>query len=965
MTIFITFLMIFRPTFQQEIKSSIIVQSQTVKYTRDELLSLRPNVTCKPDAEIPKELKARKRGRKGGVYNRIKKRGQRVPLPIVITGNTQSLNNKMDELQGCVKYFSEYRHASLLGFTETWLTQHSTGVDIDGFYCVRGDRTSESGKKSGGGLCLYVNERYCHPSNVYQTAHQCNPDVEILAVTLRPYYLPREIPKVVVILVYVPPSGSDDAAAEAVAEVVHQQQTKSPDGAVLLMGDFNTCDMDTQLPDFTQYVNCPTRGQKTLDKFYCNVKNAYKCERMTGLGKSDHCMLRLLPMYKSKLKSMPIVRKTVKVWDETSCDSLKGCFECTDWDMFFESCKDVEELNDVVSEYVKFCESVCVKTKEIKCFPNNKPWVTKDIKHSINAKNIAYASKDKTKIFEAQKKLDEKIREGKEKYREKISQSFKSNNMRDVWDQMKSVICCDKTKTQITVDDGQTYADELNDFYARFDADSTPDENSRFKSDNLTCFSDDAPTFHPDDTRKVFNSLKLNKSHGPDNVTPKLLKTCSSQLAVPFTEIFNSSIRQHKLPLIWRTSEIVPVPKRQKVSTLNDLRPVALTSVLVKCMEKLVLRFLLPCVEPFQDPYQFAYKSKRSVDDAVSVFTNHIYSHVDTPKAYCRTLFVDFSSAFNTIQPKILIQKLLKMNINKHLCAWIFEFLTNRPQYVRFQLNTTVFYSSNRIINIGSPQGTCISPALFTIYTDDCRSESDIVKIVKFADDTAILGLLNESTTSFCTFLEEIERFVSWCTRHSLQLNVNKTKDMIFDFRKKECSHSAIEIGDKFVERVRDYKYLGVTVNEKLDWGVHAETVLSKVNQRMYFVRKLSAFGIDTVLVSLFYRAAVQSLFSFCVIVWGGNLACKECKRFDRVAKRVSRMTEISQDSFKQILDKFCIRKINSILKDSQHPLYSHISFSARSNRIILIRTKRERFRNSFLPYAVRLYSKNYERQGK
>ena len=222
----------------------------------------------------------------------------------------------------------------------------------------------------------------------------------------------------------------------------------------------------------------------------------------------------------------------------------------------------------------------------------------------------------------------------------------------------------------------------------------------------MTAFSDDTPTFDRDCTQKVFNSLKVNKSHGPDYVTPKLLKTCASQLAAPFTKIFNLSLNQHKLPLIWRTSEIVPVPKKSKVSSLNDLRPVALTSVLVKCMEKLVLRLLLPCVEPFQDPHQFAYKSKRSVDDAVSVFVNHIYSHVDIPKNYCRCLFVDFSSAFNTIQPKILIKKLLNMNINKHFCAWIFEFLTNRPQYVRFQVNSTIFYSSNRIINIGSPQGT-------------------------------------------------------------------------------------------------------------------------------------------------------------------------------------------------------------------------------------------------------------------
>ena len=94
--------------------------------------------------------------------------------------------------------------------------------------------------------------------------------------------------------------------------------------------------------------------------------------------------------------------------------------------------------------------------------------------------------------------------------------------MRDVWDRMKSIISTDKIRPTVTVDDGQKYADELNDFYSRFDVDSTPEANLQFKNDNLSCFSDDTPTFDCDNTRRVFDSLKVNKAHGPNNVTPKL-----------------------------------------------------------------------------------------------------------------------------------------------------------------------------------------------------------------------------------------------------------------------------------------------------------------------------------------------------------------------------------------------------------------------------------------------------------
>ena len=92
---------------------------------------------------------------------------------------------------------------------------------------------------------------------------------------------------------------------------------------------------------------------------------------------------------------------------------------------------------------------------------------------------------------------------------------------------------------------------------------------------------------------------------------------------------------------------------------LNDLRPVALTSILHKYLERLVLNLLLPAVAPFQDLSQYAYKSKRGVDDAIAVFTDNLYRHFEGSKNFCRIMFIDFNSAFKTIQPRVLVDKLL------------------------------------------------------------------------------------------------------------------------------------------------------------------------------------------------------------------------------------------------------------------------------------------------------------------
>ena len=150
----------------------------------------------------------------------------------------------------------------------------------------------------------------------------------------------------------------------------------------------------------------------------------------------------------------------------------------------------------------------------------------------------------------------------------------------------------------------------------------------------------------------------------------------------------------------------------------------------------------LPVCEPYLDNHQFAYKKDRGVEDAILTFTDNIYKHLDTPKAYVRTLFVDFSSAFNTIQPHILIPKLQAMNVNNIIILWILNFLTKRPQFVTIRLDNNVFRSEIIVTNTGAPQGTVLAPVLFTIYTNDCRSLHDNTPMIKYADDTAIQALI-------------------------------------------------------------------------------------------------------------------------------------------------------------------------------------------------------------------------------
>ena len=121
------------------------------------------------------------------------------------------------------------------------------------------------------------------------------------------------------------------------------------------------------------------------------------------------------------------------------------------------------------------------------------------------------------------------------------------------------------------------------------------------------------------------------------------------------------------------------MPKEVKVTCLNDYRPVALTSVAMKCFERLVMAHINSILPDTLDPLQFAYHPNRSTDDAISIALHTTLSHLDKMNTYVRMLFIDYSSAFNTKVPTKFITKLRSLGLNTSLCNWILDFLTDRP----------------------------------------------------------------------------------------------------------------------------------------------------------------------------------------------------------------------------------------------------------------------------------------------
>ncbi len=320
------------------------------------------------------------------------------------------------------------------------------------------------------------------------------------------------------------------------------------------------------------------------------------------------------------------------------------------------------------------------------------------------------------------------------------------------------------------------------------------------------------------------------KAAGPDNIPGQVLRDCAEQLTDVLTDIFNISLSQADVPTCLKSTTITPVPKKSPVSCLNDYHPIALTPIMMKCFERLVMRHIKSNLPKTLDPLMFAYCQNRSTDNAISSTLHLALTHLENKDSYVRMLFIDFSSAFNTIIPQQLINKLNLLGLNASLCNWILDFLTGRPQSVRVGRNTL----STTTLSTGAPQGCVLSLLLFTLLTHDCIAKFSSNHITKFAD---FLISNNDETP----YREEVAQLVEWCAANNMSLNVGKTKEVVMDLRRNSVDHPPLTIDSSTVERVSSTKFLGVHITEDLTWTTNTTSFSKKAQQRLHKKNCLSS----------------------------------------------------------------------------------------------------------------------------
>ncbi|KAK3544419.1 hypothetical protein QTP86_011157 [Hemibagrus guttatus] len=266
---------------------------------------------------------------------------------------------------------------------------------------------------------------------------------------------------------------------------------------------------------------------------------------------------------------------------------------------------------------------------------------------------------------------------------------------------------------------------------------------------------------------------------------------------------------------------------------------------------------------------------------------------------------------------RIKVDFLSDLGISTSLRNWIMDFLTNRPQHVR----SGHICSTTITLNTGIPQGCVLSPFLYSLFTHDCRPVYGSNSIIKFADDTTVIGLISDDETAYRV---EVQHLVEWCADNNLLLNISKTKELMIDFRReKGRTHNPININGMAVERVSSFTFLGTHISEDLSWTTNTSSLVKKAHQRLFYLNTLKKNRLSSTILVNFYRCAIESILTNCIKVWYGNCSVAARKALQQEVKTAQCIIGTPLPAIEDIQKKRCLRRAHSILKDSSHPAHS------------------------------------------
>lgn len=826
--------------------------------------------------------------------------GDNVGLKVFYT-NARSIRNKKNEL------FSYIAHEEpdIVGITESWVNENIFNDSLGEYFIDKYKLfTYQRQGRIGGGVMLYIKNKYV-VSEV--TEIKQNDEVESLWVDIR---LNRR--KIRIGIFYRSPNSNREIDLGIVNEI-NRGSVKD----AILLGDFNFPNIDWELMEgadpcsrmlldcirenfLTQLVREPTRTNQILDLVLTNSLNIKDLEVGETLSSSDHNIIRFKIVLDYKLQDNLATRPN---FSEGDYDRLRMQLGRIDWVQVLGN-SNVEEMWGKFKNILHNTQEECIPSTNIRQKASKPRWWGNDIGRMIKDKKRAF------KLFKQDNREANLIRyqNCRDSLKRAIRQKKRTAEMnlaRNCSKNSKSFFSYYNINRKekagigplkvgdVIIDKNEDVANNLNEYFSSvFIQDNDPINTASIDGTqdvlNHVCIKES-------DIRAIIGSMKPNKAPGPDEIYARILKEGVNELVKPLKIIFEKSMLSGKIPKDWKTANVVPIFKKGSRKQLQNYRPVSLTSLVGKILEKIIHKHIQEFLDRNElvKESQHGFREGRSCLTNLLDFTNYITKELDQDKAV-DIIYLDFSKAFDKVSHVRLLHKLKMHGISGMALRWIGEWLANRKQ--RVILNG--YKSGWANVTSGVPQGSVLGPLLFILYINDI-DKGIKGKISKFADDTK-MAIPVDSLEGPIDMQKNLDKLMGWADKWKMEFNASKCKVMHLGRQNREFTYT---MRNSWLNSVEEEKDLGVCISNNFKVNKQCIQARNKANKMLGIINRNVSYKSREVVTKL-YNSYVRPHLEYCVQAWK-PYQVQDISMLEAVQRRATKMVnDLSHLNYSERLER-------------------------------------------------------------
>ena len=344
-----------------------------------------------------------------------------------------------------------------------------------------------------------------------------------------------------------------------------------------------------------------------------------------------------------------------------------------------------------------------------------------------------------------------------------------------------------------------------------------------------------------------------------DFLSPGILLDAWPIIGDMICDIVNLSLTS-SMPDIWKMATVVPVAKIPQPKLDVDYRPVNMLPTLEKLIETMVKDQLLAYIERYGilSRFQSAYRERHSCETALNLLLMK-WKEIHASGDMILAVFLDLKRAFETIDRRLLLDKLRKLGWSTNAIEWFNGYLTNRSQ--RTKIGELV--SNCKRNDLGVPQGSVLGAILFIIYINDLPAQLMNAFVNLFADDTLVYVHGKDIDTLTDRMNVELDRISKWLRVNKLKLNVNKTKAMVIPKASYVTAINMVTVDQQEIEIVNEIKYLGVMIDSQLAFKANVDHVCKKVAKKVGVLSRLARQITMGARISI-YKSIIAPHFDYC-----------------------------------------------------------------------------------------------------